>query len=97
MVKFFADRYEQSALVSDRADPADLRQPCLQVPVVRVACKEIFRIAVQQSAGIGAQIFNAVLREPLLHLAEGVAVFLRVLILIADPRFAPLRLTTTIV
>ena len=91
-----ADREEQSALVPERANPAQLSQPALGPPVVGRAREQLARLIPEHGARARPQVLNAILRKPVLHLRERVAVLFRMLILIAEPRRPPSRLAVAI-
>src|SRR5260370_33687552 len=85
------NRNEQAAFLPERANPADLREPSLGPPSVGSRREEILRIFADERAGIRPYIFDAVLVEPALHFHKSMPVFLRMLILIAQPSLAPRR------
>ena len=85
-----------AAFVPERAHPAKLRQPAFQPPVVGRRRKQILGLVVQHGARIRAQKLDAVLSEPALHFGERVPVLFGMLILIAQPGFAPLGFVAAI-
>ena len=78
--------YEEATLVSELANPTELRQPALESPVVGGEREEVIRIFANKRAGICADKFNIVLHKPLLNFTERMAMLFRMLILIAEPR-----------
>src|SRR5436309_12809195 len=90
------DGEEQTTFVTERAHPAELRQPRFRQPVVGGGSEQVFRLFTEDRARIGAQVFDAVLRKPALHFRDGMTMLFRVLILIAQPRVAPSRLAGAI-
>src|SRR5712672_3533455 len=78
-----------------RARPGELGKHVLDRPVVSRWVEE--RVAGQplgceQRVGVGAQVLDPVLAKPALHLTQGVAVFLDVAVLVAQPGLAAGRL-----
>src|SRR6476620_2996430 len=90
------DRKEQSALAPECAHPRDLCDPAFERPVVCGAREQILGRVVEDRARIRAQILDAMLREPALHLGEGVTMLLGMPVLISQPRFAALRIVRAI-
>src|SRR5262245_55169341 len=84
--------------MTERPDPAQLCEPAFEPPVVRCRSKQliILGFSSEQCARIGAQVFDAVLREPLLNFSQGMSMFLRMPILIAQPRLASIALLPAI-
>src|SRR5205814_9935018 len=83
--------YEEATLESELATPTELRQPALESPVVGGEREEVIRIFANKRAGICADKFNIVLHKPPLNFSERMAVFLGMLILIAEPRLVSRR------
>src|ERR1035437_7671376 len=92
-----ADGDEQAALRSKLANPAQLRQPCLQQPIVGCILEEIARFFANEGAGIRPHVVDVVFLEPVLNLCEGMTVFLWMPILVAPPCLASCRLIPAIV
>ena len=69
-------------------NPAKLRKPALEQPVVGGEPEQVGRVFADERAGICADKFNIVLDKPLLDLIERMAMLFRMLILIAEPRVA---------
>ena len=82
---------EQAPLVPERTNPADLREPPFEVPIVLGACKEIVRLGAQDGAGIGAHVLDAVLGKPALNFGERVPMFLGMAVLSAQPGRSDVR------
>ena len=74
--------------MSECANPAELRKPALEQPVVSGEREEVCRVFANQGAGICADKFDIVMGKPLLNLTKRMAMLFRMLILIAEPRFA---------
>src|SRR6266849_10241454 len=91
-----ADRHEHAALVRERVNPTELREPGLEPPVVDGRREELRRFVGDQRTRVRADVLDAVLAEPALHLAERMAVLLGMLILVAQPRSASRRLVRPI-
>src|SRR6266700_4581541 len=95
-----ADHNEQAAFVPERANPADLREPSLRLPIVSGLSEQFLRvfarISADECARISSNIVDAVLADPALHLSESVAVLLGMLVLIAQPRFPSRRLALAV-
>src|SRR5439155_8528170 len=89
-------RHEQSTLVSERAHPTDLREPSFDAPVVLRLREQLVGFGGEHRARVCAHVLDVVLREPALYLRERVAMFLRMPVLIADPRLAPRRFVVAI-
>ncbi len=84
-----ADCNEQAALLPERANPSDLREPSLGPPSVGGGREKILRALADERAGVGPNILDAVLVEPALHFGESMPVFLRMLILVPKPSLTP--------
>src|SRR5262249_49794555 len=89
----------QPTFVGEGARPANLGQQALETPIVlgRLKQRTAFeRLSRDERVGIRAHVLDVVFAKPALHLTNGVAVFLRVLILVAQPGLAPRRLGPSI-
>src|SRR5687767_2474919 len=73
------------------ANPTELRQPALEPPVVAGQCEKIVRVLADERAGVRANEVYVVFGKPALDFSERMAVFFRMLILIAQPRLASRR------
>src|SRR5258706_13042192 len=83
-----ADHHEQPAFVPQRARPAELGEHVLECPVVLGGAEQVAaggRFGGEQRVWKGPQVLDAILAEPSLHFAQGVAVLLDVAVLIAQP------------
>src|SRR5262245_53460998 len=71
------DRKKESALASERAHPTDLSKPALEMPVVRCRREQFFHVLTQHGARVRAQVLDAILCKPALHLGKRVTVLFR--------------------
>ena len=69
--------HEEATLMSERVNPAKLRKPALEQPVVGGEPEQVGRVFADERAGICADKFNIVLHKPLLNLPKRVAMLLR--------------------
>src|SRR5881394_1261529 len=83
---------KEPAFTAECPHPAKLRHPSLERPVVVRRRKEIVGFVAEHGARVAPHEFDVVLGEPLLHLRQRVAMFLRMLILVAQPRVLARRL-----
>ncbi len=79
-----------------RANPAQLCQPTFGMPAVGSHREKLLRVLADQRARVSSDVLNAVFAKPALDLRDRVAVFFRMLILIAQPRLPPRRLVPPI-
>src|SRR5260370_15467710 len=84
-----ANRNNQAALLPERANPSDLREPSLGPPSVGGGREKILRALADERAGVCPNILDAVLVEPALHFGESMPVFFRMLILVTKPSLTP--------
>src|ERR1044071_4084033 len=75
-----ADHDKKPALLAQRMNPAELREPAFWPPVVSRMRKQILRVLADERAGISAHVFHAALAKPALHFGDGVPVFFGMLI-----------------
>src|SRR5581483_12432827 len=84
-----AHSQKQPALAAQRPNPAKLREPSLDSPVVRCRIEQSARLAAQDGARIGAHVLDVVRRKPGLDGGERMPVLLGMAVLIAEPRLVP--------
>src|SRR5215510_6619934 len=74
---FPSDSKEQSPLAPQRAHPPDLCEPALERPIVGGAREQILGDVVEDRAGIGSEVLDAMVREPALDFGDRVTMLLR--------------------
>jgi hypothetical protein len=87
---------KQTTLLPELGNPAQLGQPGLRQPVVGGILEEIARLLANQRAGICPHVIDSIFLEPFLNFSESMAVLLRMLILVAQPRLPSRRLIPAI-
>src|SRR6266702_552325 len=88
--------YEQAAFITKRRRPADLGEPGLDRPIIHVGGEQLARFLTHKQAGICPEIFDAIYGKPVTYFRSGVAMFLRMTILVANPGLLSSRFTSAI-